>query len=91
MKFNRSSAVAAIALASLTLFVLNIRGASVGSLGYTNNFSSLPPASDWSHLSVAGGAGDITSAAGLTRAASSTSGRAKKQILSVQFGVVASR
>ena len=68
MKLIRSVAAAAITLATLTGLVPSGRAASVGPAGYTNHFSSLPPTADWSYLTVAGAAGDITTAAALNTA-----------------------
>jgi hypothetical protein len=68
MKLIRSSAAAAIALATLMGLVPSGRAASVGRAGYTNHFSSLPATADWSYLTVAGAAGDITTAAALNTA-----------------------
>jgi hypothetical protein len=45
-----------------------IRAASLGTGGYTNSFSSLPPAVDWSTFSISGGAGDISAPAGMDAA-----------------------
>jgi hypothetical protein len=57
-----------------------VHAAAVGINGYTNAFSALPPAADWSTGSISGGPGDITSAAALDNAvqlqnASSISGQ----------------
>ena len=68
MKLIRSIAAAVITLATLTVLAPNGRAASVGPAGYTNHFSSLPPAADWSYLIVAGASGDITTAAALNTA-----------------------
>ncbi len=38
----------------------SLHAASVGPAGYSTDFASQPPASDWSTLSIAGAAGDIT-------------------------------
>src|SRR5438270_162682 len=46
-------------------FAIGARAASVSPGGYTNSFSTLPPAADWSFLTVAGAAGDITTASAL--------------------------
>jgi hypothetical protein len=67
MKLIRS-VVAAITVAALTALVPSGRAASVGAAGYTNDFSSQPPAADWSYLIVAGSAGDIISVAGMDAA-----------------------
>ncbi len=44
--------------------VTGVQAASIGG-GYTNDFSTQPAAADWSHFSIAGGAGDVTTAAGI--------------------------
>jgi len=59
------------------LFVLicaaGAHGALVTSSGYTNAFSSQPQPVDWTTLSVGGGSGDITTAAGLDDEVQNTS------------------
>ncbi len=55
-----------VCAASCMLF--QSEAASITSSGYTNDFTGQPPAADWSTLSIAGGSGDITDAAGLDTA-----------------------
>ena len=62
MKKTTTGFIAAAMLAALTT---SGWAASVGPAGYTNDFSMLPPAADWSYVSVAGSAGDITTVQGL--------------------------
>ena len=68
MKLSRSLPIAAFALATLSVLASRAWAASVGPAGYTNDFSSQPPAAHWSYLAVAGGSGDITTAAALNTA-----------------------
>ena len=68
MKPSRSLPIAAFALATLSVLASRAWAASVGPAGYTNDFSSQPPAAHWSYLAVAGGSGDITTAAALNTA-----------------------
>src|SRR5438552_2303360 len=43
--------------------VTEVRGAAVGSNGYTNDFSTQPAAADWATFSIAGAQADVTMAA----------------------------
>jgi hypothetical protein len=51
-----------------TCLAPGVQAASVGSAGYTNDFSAQPPAADWSTYPIAGGAGNVTTAAQLDAA-----------------------
>ena len=53
---------------ALAGFTTGAQGALVGASGYTNDFSSQPPAADWSTVSIAGTATDIATTAQLDAA-----------------------
>ena len=48
----------AVVAAALVILPGNAKAATVGPAGYTNAFSTQPPAADWATLSAAGGSGD---------------------------------
>src|SRR5437763_4232158 len=65
MKNLRSSLFWIVLLVAAAGSATGLQAALVGPAGYTNDFSVLPPATDWSFFSIAGGSGDVTTPAGL--------------------------
>src|ERR1043166_4072657 len=63
MNKARSYLLLAAALLAITCLATTVQAASVGLAGYTNDFSTLPPAADWSYFNIAGGNADIGSTA----------------------------
>jgi hypothetical protein len=54
-----------LALLSADSLAPEARAALLGSGGYTNAFTTLPPATDWAGGSIGGAAGDVTTAGGI--------------------------
>ena len=65
MKNLRSSVFWVLVLVAAAWSSTGLHAALVGPGGYTNDFSALPAAADWSFFSIAGGSGDVTTPAGL--------------------------
>jgi len=68
MKILRSSCNWFVILLTAGCFVTEIRGATVGVNGYTNDFSTLPAVTDWSMLDLTGANSDVTTAVAMDAA-----------------------
>ena len=65
---NRFHTIQILICAVLIGLAGGAHAASIGSTGYTNDFSTLPSAADWSYLNLAGAAANIGTAADLNTA-----------------------
>src|SRR6187431_2661498 len=72
--------------AALALISPGARAASIGSGGYSTDFGTQPIAADWTSLSIAGAAGDITAANQMDTAVQNVSAASVSAALGVDGG-----